>query len=478
MKFPFRKSVFIALLLVAAKAACALGLGAISGQPVLGQPLLLEIPLLGSEDGIPGADCFKVRPPTAEIESSFVLRNPQVRVAGERGRAKLILSTVAPVREPVIEFGLAIGCGFEISKDFVLLAAEPSKWVATTDAVKLPATAPADPSPSTASERKSVPASLPAGSSDRTLHITNPVSLARLAQQHYPLQPKAREKFMRMMTQANPDLIQGDGQIAAATELRLPSGLPVRRLGPYKPISATSNTKTPAAEAKPSVAPAAPAEASKPGPTPVKSRQDLLVLGAPAQRNATELLAEAERLTAILMEQTNTQSATVEKITQLEGSLNSLKQNFASIESRLNKIEVERQSEKLAAKPLSVDFIELLLAVAAGGAIGALTLHFYNKMRTRRTLAQSDSGGAATQVLASRGNSAGLSEAAKARQSEGLPWQKGHEPVGKSARGVSTSSSESTEKQDLLPLVEEMAESAKSQASPQNDFDFVSKQSP
>lgn len=477
MKFPFCKSVFIALLLIAAKTAYALGLGAISGQPVLGQPLLLEIPLLGSEDGIPGADCFKVRPPTAEIESAFVLRNSQVQVAGERGRAKLILSTVAPVREPVIEFGLAIGCGFEISKDYVLLAAEPSRWVAPTDAIKLPASAPAEPSQSAATVRKSDTATIPAtaGSTDKTLRITNAVNLAKLAQQHYPLQPKAREKFMRMMTQANPGLIQGDGQIAAASELRLPPGLPVRRLGPYKPESAASAAKSPAVATKPLVAPA---EASRPNPVPEKSRHDLLVLGPPGQKNAAELLAEAERLTAILMEQTNTQSATVEKITQLEDTLNSLKKNFTNIESRLNKIEVERQSEKLAAKPLSLDFIELLLAVAAGGAIGALTLHFYNRMRARRTLDQRDSGGAATQLLASRGNSAGLPESGKTRQSDGLPWQKGHEPTGKSARGVNASSSESTEKQDLLPLVEEMPEPAKPQASPQNDFDFVSKQSP
>ena len=84
------------------------------------------------------------------------------------------------------------------------------------------------------------------------------------------------------------------------------------------------------------------------------------VIGSAARLSATELLAEAERLTSMLMVQTSDQNKMSEKIAQLEDTHNKLKKHFNGVESRINKIEVERQAEKLAAKPASLDFAELL----------------------------------------------------------------------------------------------------------------------
>ena len=121
----------LALLLAMTGNALALGLGNLSGQAILGQPLLIEIPLLGSDSLAPSADCFKIRHPLMEIENAYVLRNAQLQLLGERGRYRLVVTTSAPVREPVIEFGVAVGCGFEISRDYLLLSSEPTKPPAT-----------------------------------------------------------------------------------------------------------------------------------------------------------------------------------------------------------------------------------------------------------------------------------------------------------------------------------------------------------
>ncbi|MFA7269596.1 MAG: hypothetical protein WC073_09660 [Sterolibacterium sp.] len=440
MKHLLEKTVTIVLSLIVAGSAFALGLGNSSGQAILGQSLLIEIPLLGSEDGIPAVECFKVRPPMAEIESSFVLRNAQLRVVAERGRAKLIVASPSPVREPVVEFGVTIGCGFEISKDYLLLTAEPAKIVLPPEAIKLPAQTPVESQSNLAASAKPAKSTLPAIPADEFLRVEGAVTLKQLAQQIYPLQPKAREKFIRMMTQANPNLKQGDTQITTETELRVPSGLPLRRQGAYHPLA-----KSVAVAGQSTVKPVIVSPTKHPA-VAAKPHQDLLVLGAPAQKNAAELLAEAERLTAILMEQTEAQSAASEKIAQLEGSLNDLKKHVSGLENRINAIEVARQAEKSAAKPASLDFLELLLAVLAGGAIGGLTLHFYNRLQFRRT------------------------PGPHKRQPEGLPWEKSHEPVGmKAAKGANTDSPTLAKKK----LAEETFEPAKQPPSPQNDFDFV-----
>ena len=199
------------------------------------------------------------------------------------------------------------------------------------------------------------------------------------------------------------------------------------------------------------------------------------MLGPPGQRNAAELLAEAERLTSVLIEQTTAQNAAAEKITQLEETLSALKKNIIGLEYRLNAIEAERQAEKLAPKPVSLDFVELLLAVLAGGAIGGLTLHFYNRIRLRREqeLKKPSAESADREI---RRASMTSSTMPRAQQSEGLPWQKGYEPTRKTAsKEAGGTSPEMGEEHKLQPLPEETPKSAERPVTPQNDFDFVTK---
>ncbi|TRZ96566.1 MAG: hypothetical protein D4R84_06875 [Rhodocyclaceae bacterium] len=370
----------LALSIVMTGSAFALGLGNASGLAILGEPLRVEIPLIGSETGVPAIECFNLRAPQAEIANIYVLRNAQLQLLGESGRARLVVTSSSPVQEPVIEFAVAVGCGFELSKDYLLLAEEPGR-VASTNlpalqpvATIMKATGPA-PAPVKPASR-ALPSSPPG---EALLRVDSALTLAALAHQKYPLQPKAREKFLRLMLLANPDLKRPESLIESGTDLHMPPGLPLRRLG-----SLASRLKPAVADAAGSrplgMADRTPASGHATGAA-TKPAKDLLVLGAPLERNrnAAELLAEAERLAAILLDQTRTQDALAEKIGKLDDTLNELKKHFIGLTDRLNKIEAERQAEKLVAKPASLDFLELLLAVGAGGLMGALGLYVFNR---------------------------------------------------------------------------------------------------
>lgn len=386
----------LALATLTAGNTLALGLGEAVGQAVLGQPLHIEIPLFGSGATTPSPDCFRVRPPVADLGGDFALRNARIQVVGERGGSKLIVSSHTLIREPVVGFAITAGCGFELTKDYLLLAAlpgdapagvvapsppSPSPPLASAAAV-VPSVAPAKLAQQAAvAPRLAPPAGprpsspVPAGTAENMLRIEADVTLEALAMQKYPAQPKAREKFVRMMTQANPGLPSNDGTIAAGTELRLPPGLPQRRIGPYL------------GEAKP--APPQPAVESVPPPAPraekpARPAKDRLVLGAAPESSPAKLLEETERLTALLAEQGKAQDALTENIAKLEGSYADLQRRYAQMEDRLNRIETERLAEKQAQNPASFDFFELLVAVLAGGAIGGMLLHLYQRQQLRR----------------------------------------------------------------------------------------------
>lgn len=369
----------LALSALAAQGALALGLGNTTGQAILGAPLRIEIALIGSEAGVPAIDCFNLRPPQAAIASTYVLRNAQLQLRGEPGRASLVVSSSSPVQEPVLEFALAVGCGFGLSKDYLLLAEEPGRLAAPVLPTLQPAASVAEPAKVSPAQAKLPPATTPAPPPGGSLlRVPAALTLAALARQNYPLQPKAREKFQRMMLSANRELENGESLIASGSELRVPPGLPVRRQGSRPPVPPRSQSAT--TDSVAAVSRQAPA-ANKPPGDIAGSRQDLLVVGAAAGRrqNPAELLAEAERLARILLEQTQAQDAVAEKIGKLDDTLAEIKKHYVEQTNRLNQIEAERRAEKLAPKPASVDFVELLLAVLAGGLIGALSLYLFNR---------------------------------------------------------------------------------------------------
>ncbi|KAB2926587.1 MAG: hypothetical protein F9K30_06275 [Dechloromonas sp.] len=101
--------------------AFAVGLGELRGQPVLGERLRLEIDILGAERGKAlDASCFRlIRPASADDlpwlqQASFSVRSGRVPV--------LEIRTHAALRDPLLQLGLQLGCGYEISRQYMLLA--------------------------------------------------------------------------------------------------------------------------------------------------------------------------------------------------------------------------------------------------------------------------------------------------------------------------------------------------------------------
>lgn len=417
MKYLDRLIVGVALSALMSGNAIALGLGNVVGQAVLGLPLRVEIALIGSDAGIPAVDCFSLRRPKSEISSNFVLRNAQFQIVEDGGRAMLVVTSASPVQEPVLEFAIAVGCGFELAKDYLLLADEPVKLASATAASVQSPIAPRDSpnsAPMQARQVSPVPPSASVGGHQS--YNGNTPTLSALARQKYPLQPKAREKFTRMMLLANPQLQSDESVIESVATLKTPPGLPLQRTGP--PLSAP---RSGASEAKIPKPPVESPAVSTPTPAAGAPKRDLLILGAPSEqkRNPSELLAEAERLAAILLEQNKTQDAIADQIGKLDNTLVELKKSFISVTDRLNRIEVERQQEKLAAKPASLDFLELVLAVLAGGLIGALSLYGFNRWQSRRSTSAEP---ASTSTSATAVRPVATKPATKELEDFNLPW--------------------------------------------------------
>lgn len=98
----------------------AVGLGDMRGQPVLGESIRLEVALLGTEKQRLDAACFRLVQPMSSDGLPW-LKKATMAV---RGRASPVLEirTEVPLREPIMQVALYLGCGHEISRDYILMA--------------------------------------------------------------------------------------------------------------------------------------------------------------------------------------------------------------------------------------------------------------------------------------------------------------------------------------------------------------------
>ncbi len=106
-------------LLAFAGSAAALGLGDLRGQPVLGEVLRAEIDVLGDAKAPLDASCFRlVQPSGGDLpwlkRANLSLRKGTSRVLEIRGDA--------PLREPIIQLAVQMGCGNEVMKEYTLFA--------------------------------------------------------------------------------------------------------------------------------------------------------------------------------------------------------------------------------------------------------------------------------------------------------------------------------------------------------------------
>lgn len=114
-----RTTISLLALLISGQAS-AVGLGELRGQPVLGEALRLEVALIGADRQRIDASCFRLLSPAAGDDLPWLSKAAfVVRTAGGK---VLEIRSDAPLREPVMQMRIQLGCGHEISRDYILMA--------------------------------------------------------------------------------------------------------------------------------------------------------------------------------------------------------------------------------------------------------------------------------------------------------------------------------------------------------------------
>lgn len=120
--------VFRCFLSFALLASCgdvlALGLGELRGQPNLGDKLRLEIDVLGEGRAALDANCFRLVAPA--VASDLPWLKKAALSLRKAGTPVLEIRSEAPLREPILQLAVQVGCGHEISREYMLLASPPT----------------------------------------------------------------------------------------------------------------------------------------------------------------------------------------------------------------------------------------------------------------------------------------------------------------------------------------------------------------
>ncbi|HMT81779.1 MAG TPA: hypothetical protein PKD66_15525 [Azonexus sp.] len=122
-RFALRYSLPIFMLALSGSVS-AVGLGELRGQPALGERIQLEIDLLGSDTQKLDASCFRLVQPAGGGDFPW-LKKATLRVR-KGARPVLEIASDTPLREPIVQLAVQVGCGLEVSRDYILLASPQS----------------------------------------------------------------------------------------------------------------------------------------------------------------------------------------------------------------------------------------------------------------------------------------------------------------------------------------------------------------
>ena|GEM_PF-4666237 len=368
--FDLSRRLLLVALVLSPAVSLAVGLGNVNGTATLGQPLRVEVALVGALTPETTAECFKLRPPIEEIDREYILRQGQIQLKRDANGARLIVSSVSPIQQPVIQFSINVGCGHELARDYSLLVNVPG----IAEAISLPSV-PAVPAAATIS-KQAVAVSAPTVKElpPPSVATVPDTTLLKLSRQLYPLSPRTREKFISMMLDANPELRDRHQVIAPSAELVFPADLPAKQ---KQQISAPAQAKKPVQD----VQTKNPTRANAPRRPASREARGRLTL-SPVTEGASA--AETERLMAMLADQARTQASIAENLSKLETTFEQLKIYVVSLEQRVQQAEAAKPPPPAKPERGSTDFIELLLAVLFGGTVGAATLHAFLSLMRRR----------------------------------------------------------------------------------------------
>lgn len=108
------------LSLCASAGVSAVGFGELRGQPVLGERLAVAVELLGAEKPTPDASCFRIVPTGGGSDLPSLKK---AMFAVRPGNPALLeIRSEAPLREPIMQLAVELGCGHAVSRVYVLLA--------------------------------------------------------------------------------------------------------------------------------------------------------------------------------------------------------------------------------------------------------------------------------------------------------------------------------------------------------------------
>lgn len=400
----------LAAILMIPGAGHALGLGRAIGEAVLGESLLIEIPVTGTIDRPIDSSCVSVQRMPDSLDPEYFPRDLAVRIDRIAGAPRLVVTTRSAIRQPLVEFRISVACGYNLSHDYLLMASPRREAPPVPEATATPATAavPAAAGAAAAAEpgiarEPAADGRLPDGLPGRKIVLDRDMTLEALAKKHFP-GPLRQGRFMRWVAEANPQIFAGSKQLRghrlpAGTELTIPVGVPPRRPGDYQnglsPLGEPMSPEELAAAT--GTAPRRASAASEGEPAralrsaPADGSRDRLVVGngGGAKRDEKETIALVDRLTGMMEQQVSAQSANDEKIRELEAATEELKKTIARLQKEAAEREARWQAERAAEKAArdSEDqqgWWHLLLAVVAGGILGAGALLGLRTLRTRR----------------------------------------------------------------------------------------------
>ncbi|MBU1236597.1 MAG: hypothetical protein KJ634_11355 [Gammaproteobacteria bacterium] len=225
----------------------ALGLGPLTGEAIIGEPLRLEVPLSGTLDQRLDASCVSIRRNPDGIDAEYFPRDLVAHLDGQESVPTVMLASRSAVRQPLVEFRIFIACGYNLSHDYVLLT--------TPRRAPVPPVVTA-PAPATSGVTRIVPAAtampaatavaapvlgsigqLPDGIPGQNIVLDRDMTLEQLAQKHFP-GPLRQRRFMRWVVEANPQYFPDaknlrQQHLPGGASLVVPKGVPPRRPGDH-----------------------------------------------------------------------------------------------------------------------------------------------------------------------------------------------------------------------------------------------------
>ncbi|WP_341676109.1 hypothetical protein [Niveibacterium sp. SC-1] len=181
------------------------GLGEARLQSSLGQPLRLEVALLGEDAASLGEECFRLVVPAGGNGGDDIpaIRDAQLKVATPGGNPVLRIGTRYPVPHPVFTVGLEVVCNAQVRRTYTLLAApdtgsrsEPTQARETPPAAQAPSASAPHVAPRAARPQSTTKPAAALPNTDAAVATPHPAREARPARKSAAAPTASRDRLV------------------------------------------------------------------------------------------------------------------------------------------------------------------------------------------------------------------------------------------------------------------------------------------